>query len=874
MITEKCAKPKDIVSDQSINITQDMASGQGMNMKQTMLASQNTNSIEDIPSGKNRDKTQEAVPPGHSGDITQSEKNFLEQFYLLLHVDLSRIRPNSNLHDVISEQILIDQGQNVQSLIDYMQKFQEKILLILDGWDEFNPAFCQDITDIANAESFSDATVVITSLIKESAVMPKLYDFTCKNLTCLIKGFNQNQAKQYIEKIFQLIKFTGSGEELVKFVTDNHLWGVFSAPLMLNYLCLLYSTSSQLNDKVTDLFCSIIKLSLERHRLKNMKIPAADVKVTMSDYQKELLHLGKLAYLGLEKNKTMFSKEEAVKIGGEAILNVGLLHKVKSVSPHSSTCFFKFGHKSIQEYLAAVYVCNDESEYANYFGFIPILSNENVAFRRFYKHLDSLFKVYDCQLLVTFVCGLNAQYGQKLINKIKHISDTDTATAAQCPEFSCVEWETDKPGVGNLAARQTTTASDVTPFLAQCCCETAESDKSAHSSHREGFPYKLVSPLPEFKLEPIFNMNNRNIYNLTQLIQTSKVVFSEGDRVSLYNLSHNKENDKHITTLLDHISHNLTNTMWIDIINMKSDIQCKSLPGVFDTFYKYKQGIFSVFFDTIYKLFFKMCVKMQNVHLHPSDMQEVLYHLPQDLRQLCLDNVTLSGCEASLCEAVTRLISLRRLYLQSLSLPGLYQKKLCEAVTGLTQLHYLNLNNIDMSAAGEALMTCLTALTLLTHLSLGYTQLTEDMTRAVVELLPSWPGLVFLSLAGLPVGKSVGGLRQRLPYLTNLGWLNVSNGELDTQQIVEVFSSLPKSVQVVYAARNDTQDDIISITQKLPSLPNLKFVDLSLHQVSAGISLQLKAAFQQSGVVIITSSAKWIRHGAKIFKVKNELKMI
>ena len=817
---------------------------------------QSRNMTQDISSGQNNDKIQD-TPQSHDSDITQSEKKVLEQFSLLLHIDLSRIKPNSNLHDVISEQILVGQRQNIQSLINYMQKYPRKILLILDGWDKFNPAFCQDIRDIANGHSFPDATVLVTSHVRESTVMPKT---VCR--IRMIKGFSLSQAKQFIEKIFQLIKFTASGDDLVKFVTDNHLWGVFSAPLMLTYLCILYSTGSSLQQKVTDLFCSIIELSLGRHKLKKMKKPAADVKVTLSDYPKELLDLGKLAYLGLEnKNtRTVFSQEEAVKIGGEAILDVGLLHKVRSESPLTPSCFLKFGHKSIQEFLAAVYVCNDERAFSKALRFIPIRSNESIAFSQFYKHLDSLIKVYDCQLFITFVCGLNAQYGQKLINKIKYIGVSDTATAAQCPEFSCEVWETDKPD--DLVDRQTATASEVTPFLVQCCWEMAESDESAHSSLREGFPYKPVSALPAFTLEPVFNMNIVNIYNLTHLIQTSKVVFSEGYLVMLYNLSHNKENDKHITTLLDHISHNLTNTRHINITNMKSDIQCKSLTGVFNTIHK--QGRLSVLSNTIYKLLLPKQVLISNVHLQPPDMQEVLHRLPQDLVWLLLDNVTLSGCEASLCEAVTRLISLRVLDLESLSLPGLYQEKLCEAVTGLTQLQVLNLYNTDMSAAGESLLTCLKALTLLTFLKLCHTQLTEDMTRAVVELLPSWPGLLLLSLAGLPVTVAVGGLRQGLPQLTKLRWLEVSDGGLDSQQLVEVFSSLPQSVQFLGARGNDTQDDIIAITKKLPSLPNLKYVFLYLHDVSADITQQLKAACQQAGTVIISSEQVYIQHSAAL----------
>ena len=126
------------------------------------------------------------------------------------------------------------------------------------------------------------------------------------------------------------------------------------------------------------MFCSIIKLGLGRHKLKKMKKPAADVKVTMSDYQKELSDLGKLAYLGLENNntRTVFSQEEAVKIGGEAILDVGLLNKVRSAILLSPSCLFTFGHKSLQEFIAAMCISNNETTSS-----------------QFNEYLDSVIKV-------------------------------------------------------------------------------------------------------------------------------------------------------------------------------------------------------------------------------------------------------------------------------------------------------------------------------------------------------------------------------------------------------------------------------------------------------------------------------------------------
>ena len=192
---------------------------------------------------------------------------------------------------------------------------------------------------------------------------------------------------------------------------------------------------------------------------------------------------------------------------------------------------------------------------------------------------------------------------------------------------------------------------------------------------------------------------------------------------------------------------------------MKSDIQCKSLHGMFKIM--------------------KEWVDMNNVRLHPLDMLEAFKHLPKALGKLTLNNVTLLGCKASLCEAVKRLISLRILYLCSLSLPG-YEKKLCESFGGITQLKQLRLDDTDMVAAGKDLIACKPALQVLTFLKLADIHLTEEQTRGVVELLPSWPGLVYLSLAGLLAATAVEKLNQELAKLSRLRWLDVGGGGLDT----------------------------------------------------------------------------------------------
>ena len=754
-------------------------------------------------------------------DQTKDEEQFLKQFSLLLHIDLSQVRAESTLSDVISQQILVDRRENIEWFLDYVTLHQEKCLIILDGWDEYNPSSCPDVTKIANNHSFPGATVLITSRIREHTVLPKAVD-----AQCMIRGFNKAQAKKFVEKILKLGQCLTPADNLVRFVTDNNLWGVFSVPLMLTYLCLLYMSGSKLREKVTDLFHGIIKLCLGRHCLKNMKLKSAAVQVTMDQFENELCNLGKLAYHGLanENTRTVFSKDEAVDMGGEKILDIGLLQKVRSQDPMSSSCLVTFGHKSIQEFVAAIYLTQFQD-----------------AFDLFFEYIDSLIKIYDTQLLVTFVCGLNPDMGRQLIEKVKAISKSKTATAAECPEFSYRGWTTDKLDVYDRAWRQVIVASDVTPLLIQCCWEMLD------SGQRVKFPFTHGKDQSAITLEPNINLNIVNLHCLSELLKRSKVSLTEGGKIKLYNMAGSKENQQETNRMIEHLSENSSKFSVLDVTNVKSSIKMKGFPKLLDTPLEL------------------ICIK--NVKLLKPDMLVLLQRLSQQtsLVELCLNRVILVGCEFALCEAICHLIALRVLRLKSLCVAG-FETQLCEAISHLEHLQSINLYKTNFAPADNAFPDCLSKLTLslFKYLDLADTKLTEDQTRDVVKLLPLCPDLLLLSLRGLPMYAAVDELQDVLPKSKQLQGLDAHRGGLNTQQLVSVISSLPASVKMLYAQGNHIQDDIMSVTKVLPSLPNLEFVTLDTDSISDDVSSELNEAFVEDGVLLVgkndeSMAAEWCR---------------
>ena len=757
---------------------------------------------------------------------TKKEKRLLQKFSILVFINLSKISPNSSLFNVLSEQIVMSYMDDIRSLIDYIHSHQGDCCLILDAWDEYDPSSCPELTAIINGRHWPDAYMVITSRIREQTVLPENID-----KQCMVQGFSKSQAALYIDKILKAYKKASKHDTITTFIDNHKLWDIFRVPLLLNFLCMLYMSNVQLSDKVTLLFTNVIQLTIGKQKLKDMKLKSgSSAKTPLESYKSELMALGELGLSGLtgENTQTAFNKQKVMETVGESGLKLGLLQMVKSQDP-TGPVLYQFPHKSIQEFVSAVYIANSDQ------GLNTLL-----------VYLDTLIKVYDHQLLVMFVCGLNPSSGQRLVQKIQDISESSKVTAAQCPGFSFKGWETDNPDDAQIAWRHTQTANDISPFVIKCCCETSE---LSDEEYKNKFPFTQLSSNTEpIQIKPILNFKILSIEMINKLIELNQLSLSSGNDVSCYNINITQDNINQVNNLFSHLSDN-THTDYVNITNVTCDIKSNILHDLIQCY------------DHL--LYFCMV----NVCLCVSDQVCVLQHLStQDLVYLYLKKVSLSGCEEALCDTLTKLPSLRRLYLRSLSLSG-WESRLCEAVSHINQLQLLGLCNTDLSAAGDALPHCVNRLSNLKCLSLNDTQLSDNQTRQ----LPACPGLLALFLAGIPLYSAVSDLQKVLPQLTLLRFLNVSNGGLVTDQVVAVISCLPPSVQVIRADNDDTSDGIVSLIELLPSLPHLLYIYLNLSSVSDAVIHQLRSACQDQQVSLIGNQDEYRQHGPGMAQIDRDI---
>ena len=697
--------------------------------------------------------------------------------------------------------------------------------------DEYDPSSCPELTDIINGCLWPDVYSLTTSRIREQTVLPDNID-----TQCMVKGFNQTQASFYIDKLLKAFKHAEKHDIITTFIESHKLWDIFRVPLLLNFLCTLYMSNVELSDKVTLLYTNIIQSTIGKQKLKHMKLKSSSsANVPLESYKSELMALGELGLSGLTgaNTQTAFNKQKVMETVGESGLKLGLLQMVKSQDP-TGPVFYQFPQKSVQEYISAIYIANSDQ------GLNTLL-----------EYLNSLIKVYDHQLLVMFVCGLNPGVGKRLVHKIQEVSECSNVTVAQCPGFSYGGWQTDNPDVADIAWRHTQTANDVSPFIIRCSFEmTSPGDIENYNI----FPFTQSSTDREhIQIKPIINFRILSIETITKLIELNQLSLSSGKDLSCYNLDITQDNIDQVNSLFSHLADN-THTEIVVITNVSCDVKSNILHALIQHYH--------------HLLFFKMV----NVCLCVSDQVCVLQHLStqQDLVSLCLEEVSLSGCEEALCDTLTKLPSLRRLYLTSLSLPG-WESRLCEAVSHINQLQLLALNNTDLSAAGDALPDCVNSLINLKYLNLGDTHITDNQTRQVVLQLPACPGLLLVSLYGLPVYSAVTELQQVVPHLTQLRWLNVSDGGLDTDQVVAVISCLPPSVQVICADNDDILDGIVSLIELLPSLPLLLYISLTLSSVSDAVIQQLRSACQDQQVNLIADQDDVTQHGPGLEQIASDI---
>ena len=355
-------------------------------------------------------------------------------------VALVRLR-DLNEHDVrevdciLPHLLFLATGNRMKPLSTEMAQHivdKQKILLILDGWDESpasirKPSFLKELLQSISLQT----RILITSRPDFSLDLHGLAN------RVEILGFTKGDIHDYFENALK----SHLPKSELKSACDNlnshfHRYPVIESccyvPLNAAILAYIYLNRDQtLPVTRCELFkelvlCCIVR-ELETRQPDRVPEDVSSFEDLTADLKEQLHNLSELAFKGVMQNKIVFTQKELTSLS-----TLGLLHSVQgfgSIGRKLVTC--NFIHLAVQELLAAYYISRLEpAEHSEQF---EILLNHNLKFPvlQFYAGLTGLtnesvrnlitgFDFDNCKLLKTKRCllaFLNCNFEAQLYNQ-------------------------------------------------------------------------------------------------------------------------------------------------------------------------------------------------------------------------------------------------------------------------------------------------------------------------------------------------------------------------------------------------------------------------------------------------------------------------
>ncbi|XP_067023198.1 NLR family CARD domain-containing protein 3-like [Acropora muricata] len=273
------------------------------------------------------------------------------------------------------------------SVWDFVQNESTKVLLIVDGLDEYSRK-----EEINNQEDYKNnveekmPVSVLYNKLVAGELLPDASILTTTRPTAVIyvyhvdfertveiRGFTSDDVKEYVENFARGV--SGAKEKMWEHIKSNiNLFSFCYIPMNCFLIChcllkIILSESSQaLPTKMTDIYKMTVKMFFFNHnreasffseelkRLKS-KYMYEPFEKFPEEFQKIFNSLGEIAFKGIKEGRLLFESSEVSELE-----DCGLLHKLPDLKPKTLSdppkSQFCFTHLTVQEFFAAKHLVN------------------------------------------------------------------------------------------------------------------------------------------------------------------------------------------------------------------------------------------------------------------------------------------------------------------------------------------------------------------------------------------------------------------------------------------------------------------------------------------------------------------------------------
>ena len=297
----------------------------------------------------------------------------LKEIYLLFFVPLRDTHRTPCFGDIPRKYLNRIRHLESRKVELYMRENQKKVMLLLDGLDEYSGDITHEdpgdaLIGIMRGDALQHAPTIITTRPWRAEQITKVDNINQQYDRVLVEGFKKEDVQVYITKFFE--QDSESANSLINLMTKDSLIAHNMAPypIFCCMLCHVWSVESRRNaiqtlQTFSQLFDEIID------SLKDQWFSKADLINSEKRANDSLKYIGGLAFRGLLTTQLMFTENEFERSTDSLVIGceIGILSSEKRFADHQADVKqniknVSFPHKLFQEYLAGLYLASMYSE--------------------------------------------------------------------------------------------------------------------------------------------------------------------------------------------------------------------------------------------------------------------------------------------------------------------------------------------------------------------------------------------------------------------------------------------------------------------------------------------------------------------------------
>ena len=297
----------------------------------------------------------------------------LTKISLLFFVPLRDTHKIPRFADILLKYLPRVRNIDTRKVDKYIREHQRKVMLLLDGLDEYSGDITQEdpsdaLIGIMRGDELTHAPVIVTTRPWRAEEITSVGEINKQYTRVFVEGFRKEDVKIYINKYFK--DNLQTAKSLIHLMTEDSLISENMAPypIFCCMLCHIWKEESRRNvilklHTFTQLFDEMFDSLTTQWYSKNISMN------TQRKHDDCLKELGRVAFEGLLTRQLVFNKKdiqessEIIQVGCE----IGVLSSEKTFADNlqharQNITNVSFPHKLFQEYIAGLYLASMYSE--------------------------------------------------------------------------------------------------------------------------------------------------------------------------------------------------------------------------------------------------------------------------------------------------------------------------------------------------------------------------------------------------------------------------------------------------------------------------------------------------------------------------------